>query len=152
MLRFSCRRLPEADVNHEKTCAEPELTDLATEPELTDLATRRQNAASAAPNPDPVIAMARPASLDVALKRLSAALDQLEAAAERLRRAGAEKRDLEDTLAVMQDDRGRLAHELDAALASTQVLEHATDEVAQRLGQAGTTLRRLLAVAEDGMA
>jgi len=93
--------------------------------------------------------MARPASLDAALKRLSSALDQLEAATERLGRAGAEKRDLEDTLAVMQDDRGRLAHELDAALARTQVLEHATEEVAVRLGKAGTTLRQILAPAGD---
>ncbi len=83
--------------------------------------------------------------LDAALKRLSSALDQLEAASERLARTGAEKRDLVDTLAVMQDDRGRLAHELDAALARTQVLEHATEEVALRLGHAGGALRRLLA-------
>lgn len=93
--------------------------------------------------------MSRPASLDAALKRLASALDQLEASAERLGRAGAEKRDLEDTLAVMQDDRGRLAHELDAALTRTQVLEHATDEVTLRLRQAGGTLRRLLAAEEE---
>jgi chromosome segregation ATPase len=93
--------------------------------------------------------MARPASLDAALKRLASALDQLEAASERLGKAGAEKRDLADTLAVMQDDRSRLAHELDASLTRTQALEHATGEVAQRLGHAGTTLRRLLETADD---
>ena len=89
--------------------------------------------------------MSRPASLEAALKRLNAVIDQLEAAAERVARAGAERRDLVDTLTVMQDDRGRLAGELDAALTRTQVLEHATDEVALRLGQAGAGLRRLLA-------
>ena len=92
--------------------------------------------------------MSRPAPLDAALKRLSAALDQLEAASERVSRAGAERRDLVDTLTVMQDDRGRLAGELDAALTRTQALEHANDEVAARLGQAGAGVRRLLAHAE----
>ena len=92
--------------------------------------------------------MSRPSTLDTALKRLSTALDQLEASAERVARSGAERRDLVDTLTVMQDDRGRLAGELDAALTRTQVLEHATDEVALRLGQAGAGLRRLLAHAE----
>ena len=92
--------------------------------------------------------MSRPAIIDAALKRLSSALDQLEAASERVARAGVERRDLVDTLAVIQDDRGRLANELDAALTRAQVLEHATDEVASRLGQAGVGLRRLLAAAE----
>ena len=93
--------------------------------------------------------MGVPVIVDAALKRLSGALDQLEAATERLGRAGAERRDLEDTLAVMQDDRTRLANELDAALARTQALERATDEVSTRLSSAGTTLRRLLASAEQ---
>ena len=92
--------------------------------------------------------MTRPAPLDAALKRLTSALDQLEAAGERVARAGADRRDLVDTLTVMQDDRGRLAGELDAALTRTQALEHANDEVAARLCQAGTGLRRLLAHAE----
>ncbi len=87
-------------------------------------------------------------ALDTALKRLTAALDQLEAASTRLAQGGAERRDLVDTLTVMEDDRGRLATELDAALTRTQVLEHATDEVALRLGQAGAGMRRLLATAE----
>lgn len=86
--------------------------------------------------------------LDAALKRLQAALGQCEAAAQRLGRAGDDKRDLVDTLAVMQDDRGRLATELDAALNRQHELEHATQEIALRLDQAGGTLRRLLAEAE----
>lgn len=93
--------------------------------------------------------MAHPAPLETALKRLSAALDQLEAASERLGKTGEEKRDLEDTLAAMQDDRGRLAQELDAALTRTQAFEHATDAVALRLGHAGKALRRFLAAAES---
>lgn len=96
--------------------------------------------------------MASSAILDSALRRLTAALDQLEAASERLAQAGAEKRDVTDTLAVMQDDRSRLAHELDAALARTQMLQHATDEVALRLGEATGTIRHLLASADEGSA
>ena len=93
----------------------------------------------------------RPADLDAALKRLSGVLDQLEAAVERVRHIGTERRDLEDTLALMQDDRNRLANDLDGALTRTRVLEGAADEVALRLGRAGATLRRFLAttVGED---
>ncbi len=92
--------------------------------------------------------MARPARLEAALKRLESALDQLEASAERFGRTGADKRDLEDTLAVMQDDRGRLAHELDSTMARKHALEEANDRVAERLGRAGATLRALLILAE----
>lgn len=93
--------------------------------------------------------MVTSARLDAALKRLSGALDQLEMASDRLARTGAEKRDLLDTLTLMQDDRGRLANELDAALTRTQALEHATQDVAQRLGRAGGLLRRLLEEADE---
>lgn len=94
------------------------------------------------------MAMSDIATLDVALKRLSAALDQCEAAVERLAGAGAEKRDLLDALAIMDDDRGRLAGELDAAQIRARTLETATVEVAQRLGRAGGALRRMLAETE----
>ena len=95
------------------------------------------------------LSMARPAILDSALRRLTAAIDQLEAAGERLAQADAEKRDLADTLAVMQADRSRLAQELDTALARTRMLQHATDDVASRLGEAAGTIRHLLASAGE---
>jgi hypothetical protein len=88
--------------------------------------------------------MTLPARLDYALKRLHAAIDQLDAVSARAGLAGEERQDLADTLAVMQDDRGRLANELDAALTRNQALEHATSEVSRRLGQAGLSLRRLV--------
>lgn len=94
--------------------------------------------------------MARPASLEAALKRLAAALDQLEAASGRLARIGAEKADLQEVLAVMQDDRSRLAGELDAATARAHTLQRATQEIGQRLDHAGSVLRRLLAAEEPG--
>ncbi len=100
----------------------------------------------------PAEIMVPPARLDAALKRLSTALDQLEAAGERLAAVGSEKRDLADTLAVMQDDRGRLAQELDTALTQTHLFEQATDEVAIRLGQAGGLIRNILATAEAAQA
>jgi ElaB/YqjD/DUF883 family membrane-anchored ribosome-binding protein len=93
--------------------------------------------------------MARPATLEAALKRLASALDQLEAASGRLAQTGAEKADLQEVLAVMQDDRSRLAMELDAALSRSQTLEHATDDVVRRLSQAGGVLRGLLESADD---
>ncbi len=95
--------------------------------------------------------MSGSAILDSALRRLTAALDQLEAASERFAHADAEKRDLTDTLAVMQDDRARLAQELDAAIARTQLLQSATDEVALRIGEATGMIRHLFASAEEGL-
>jgi hypothetical protein len=94
--------------------------------------------------------MARHARLDAALRRLASAVDQLEAASGRHARAGAEKADLEAVLAVMRDDRGQLALELDGALSRARALEQASDEVARRLGEAGGVLRGLLAAARDG--
>jgi hypothetical protein len=88
--------------------------------------------------------MARPASLETALKRLTSAVDQLEAASGRLAQTGAEKADLEQALALMQEDRGRLAQELDAAMFRARSLELANEQVAKRLNQAGGVLRHLL--------
>ena len=67
-----------------------------------------------------------------------------------MRVAGAEKRTLADALAAMQDDRGQLAEDLDAALTRARLLEQATDEVAQRLWHAGQALRRLIAAENSG--
>jgi hypothetical protein len=88
--------------------------------------------------------MSRPVRLEAALKRLSSALDQLEAAGTRLAQAGAVRSDLEDVIAAMQDDRGRLAEDLDLALHRAQTLQNAGDAVAARLAQADGVLRRLL--------
>lgn len=93
--------------------------------------------------------MARPANLETALKRLASALDQLEAASTRLAETSAEKAELQAVLTVMDEDRGRLAEELDASLARTSRLEAATGDVARRLGQAGGMLRRLLEAADS---
>lgn len=82
--------------------------------------------------------------LDAALKRLAAALDQLEAAAARRAEADAARADLEEELAIMQDDRSRLAVELDGAIARTKSLQNANAEVSRRIERASATLRSVL--------
>jgi len=81
------------------------------------------------------------------LKRLATALDRLDAASERRAKADALRTNLEDELAVMQDDRSRLAVELDGAIARAKSLELANDEVARRLNDASAEIRGVLAEA-----
>lgn len=82
--------------------------------------------------------------LNEALKRLDAALTALEAAA--VRRAEADRRgaDLETELALMQDDRTRLAVDLDGAVARLQRFEAATDDIERRLDIAIEAVREAL--------
>lgn len=79
-----------------------------------------------------------------ALKRFIAALDQIEAAVER--RAGNQSQlsNAREELAIMQDDRARLAAELDGALARNQALMLANDEAGQRLEVAKKAIRDVL--------
>jgi hypothetical protein len=74
--------------------------------------------------------------LEEALQRLSTALDRLELAATARLDAEHGLEPLETELAIMRDDRSRLAVELDGALARNASLEHATREVEQRVGRA----------------
>ncbi len=87
-------------------------------------------------------------SLDDALKRLDGALDLLEASV--ARRLDAERRrgDLETELHIMQDDRSRLAVELDAALARLHRVEAAADDVGERIQRAMGAVRDVLAQAD----
>ncbi|MGP0059931.1 MAG: DUF4164 family protein [Beijerinckiaceae bacterium] len=88
--------------------------------------------------------MKKPVRIEAALKRLAAALDQLEAACERRLEADAERSNLEEEFAVLQDDRTQLGVELDAAVTRSKSLELANDEVARRLQKASATLRAML--------
>jgi chromosome segregation ATPase len=88
--------------------------------------------------------MTTPARLESALKRLAASLDQLEAAAGRRAEADAERNNLEEEFAVMQDDRTRLAVELDGVLARSSNLELANDDVARRLKGLSETIKTIL--------
>ena len=88
--------------------------------------------------------MTLPPRLDAALQRLASALDQLEAAAARRARSDAQRVDLEEELAIMQDDRSRLAVELDGALARTKAMSHAKQDVQRRLDKVSQTIRAIL--------
>ena len=94
--------------------------------------------------------MSLPNALASALRRLDAALDHLEAAAERRGLADAARGNIEEELAIMQDDRTRLAVELDGALAQGKTLNLAHDEVARRLERARLTIENVIGgLAED---
>ena len=87
------------------------------------------------------------------LKRMRAAVDLLEAAVERRARRDAKRGDSDEELALMQDDRDRLAVELDSALSRNRVLEAANSEAAKTLAQATAALEaaieRILAAGDD---
>lgn len=73
-------------------------------------------------------------------KRLEASIAELQTALAQLERTVAAKledevssAELEEELAIMQDDRSRLALDLDAALTRQNALEKSRDEVLRRL-------------------
>lgn len=82
--------------------------------------------------------------LEPSLKRLRAAIDLLEGAIERRLRQEEAQGDSKEELALMQDDRARLAVELDSALESNRGLLAANEEAARRLAQAGAAIRAVL--------
>lgn len=87
--------------------------------------------------------------LDAALARLLSALGALEGAVGRKREAESAQADLNEAFAAMQDDRTRLALELDAALARGQKLETANDEVARRVEAAAAALAALAQAGQE---
>jgi hypothetical protein len=84
------------------------------------------------------------------LKRLRAAIDLLEAAVERRVRQEGAQSDAQEELALMQDDRARLAVELDSALDQNRALLTANNEAAKRLARAGAAIRAVLERAAGG--
>ncbi len=86
-------------------------------------------------------------SLESSLSRMDQALAQLEiAVAHRLeieRRRG----DLETELQIMQDDRARLAVELDGAMARLNRVEAVTSEIGRRVQRAAGAVRDVLSSA-----
>jgi hypothetical protein len=84
------------------------------------------------------------------LKRLRAAIDLLEAAVERRIRQDGAQGDAQEELALMQDDRARLAVELDGALDRNRSLLSANSEAAKRLARAGAAIRAILERAGEG--
>jgi chromosome segregation ATPase len=82
--------------------------------------------------------------IEAATRRLSLALEALEAATERRREAHRADGKLAEQIHVLGSDRARLASQLDAATARARELEAANREVAQRIDQAIETIRGVL--------
>lgn len=87
-------------------------------------------------------------------KRIEAAIGELHSAIAQLERTVAGKvedelsnAELEEELAIMQDDRSRLALDLDAALARQNALEKSRDEVLRRLEAASEGVAAALGAA-----
>ena len=82
--------------------------------------------------------------LEPSLKRLRAAVDLLEAAIERRLRQDSAQGDAQEELALMQDDRARLAVELDGALDRNRGLLSANNEAAKLVARAGAVVRSVV--------
>jgi Domain of unknown function (DUF4164) len=81
--------------------------------------------------------------INLALGRLNAALDLLSAAAERQAGLEGERQALAEERLVMDEDRARLAAELDESMARQHALETASVAVEKRLDGLGEALRAL---------
>lgn len=84
------------------------------------------------------------AALEAATRRLSAALEALEAAAERRRDADRDEDELAARIHALGADRSRLADELDGALVRARALERANRDIAERLDSAIDTIRTVI--------
>lgn len=87
-------------------------------------------------------------ALDAAMRRLHTALGQMETALGRRLDGDAMRSDLEIELQVMQDDRARLATELESATARVAQLEAAAEHVGRRVEGAIGTIRDVLGRAD----
>ncbi|MCJ2034566.1 DUF4164 domain-containing protein [Methylobacterium sp. J-068] len=85
--------------------------------------------------------------IDDALRRLETVLTRLEGAVAQRFEAERDPSDLETELALMGEDRVRLAAELDAASARLVEVEAASQDVGQRLGRAIAAVEGVLAPA-----
>src|SRR5260221_1359626 len=90
------------------------------------------------------------ADIDAATRRLMAALDALEAAAERRRDADRDENELASRIQALGTDRSRLADELDGSLVKTRRLERTNREIAQRPEAAIGHIRSVLDCAPEG--
>ena len=87
-------------------------------------------------------------ALGAAMRRLHTALGQLETALARRLDGEAMRSDLEIELQVMQDDRSRLATELESAAARVAQVEAAAEHVERRVQGAIGTIRDVLGRAD----
>jgi hypothetical protein len=89
-------------------------------------------------------------TIEMSLKRLASAVDAVERAADRRLFQDERRATTQEEFALMQDDRSRLAVELDAALDRSRALESANNEAAGRLAQAAAAIQRILGQLEPG--
>jgi len=82
--------------------------------------------------------------LETSLKRLASAVEALEWAADVRARHDEARATTQEEFALMQDDRSRLAVELDAAVDRSRALESANSEAAKRLAHAAQAIERVL--------
>ncbi len=83
-------------------------------------------------------------SIEMASRRLAVALDALDAVAERSCEAARNDEALATQVHVLDDDRARLAGELDHAIPRFRALETANREVAKRINAAIENIRGVL--------
>ena len=84
------------------------------------------------------------ADLEIATRRLMAALEALESAVERRRDADRDENELASRIQALGADRSRLADELDGSLVKSRRLERTNREIAERLDAAIGTIRSVL--------
>jgi hypothetical protein len=92
------------------------------------------------------------ADLELATRRLMAALDALESAVERRREADRDEDELATRIQALGADRSRLADELDGSLMKSRKLERANREIAERLDVAIGSIRSVLSGAAMALA
>ena len=83
-------------------------------------------------------------SLEISLKRVASAVEALEWATDLRMRHDEARATTQEEFALMQDDRSRLAVELDAAVDRSRTLESANSEAAKRLARAADAIGRVL--------
>jgi hypothetical protein len=86
--------------------------------------------------------------IDVATRRLMAALDAMERAVERRLDADRDEAELAARIQALGADRARLADELDGSLVRSRRLERSNREIAERLDAAISTIREVLEAGE----
>ena len=82
--------------------------------------------------------------IEIATRRLMAALDALESAVERRRDADRDENELAARIQALGADRSRLADELDTSLVKSRKLERINREIADKLDAAIGTIRDVL--------
>src|SRR5215217_2393814 len=87
-------------------------------------------------------------TLEEAMKRLENALGLLEVSVARRLEAERSRGDLETELQIMQDDRARLAVELDGALTRLHRVEAAASDVGERVRRAIGSIEGVLAAVD----